>query len=910
MTMALPQLVKLLWNKRREEMERRAILIKIILPISLLLVVVGVALGLYFGLLADDKKKVIFEDKPNVENPESSEWPDMSNAEIDASFTLVPVRDTDNVIIGYQVSKYIGEDQYEVIIPDSYTNPENGQVLPVIAIGENAFSYSLDVRIVKMPDTITNIYEKAFYMCENLEEIRLSNNLEDIGEATFSGCVLKSLFIPAKMTALEANVCSSFMGNSNSLESIIVDKNNPKYYSQDNCLITKDGGVMVLGCANSKIPYGVTWLLACFYKNEKIEYIEIPETVTVIEEAFYWCDSLKEIKIPDSVLGIAAQSFLGCVSLEKVVLGKSVVEITPECFLDTNIKTVEFYCDVDFDSQTYLLSSSVNKVVFNEGVKNINAESFAKCSNLRTIVVSETNSNYYSINKITKQNYNCVIDRVNGNVVLGAIGSVLPTGAETTVIGEYAFAGRENIKTIAIPSNIRTIRSNAFLSSGLVTLTIPSSITTIEDNAFSGCSLLKEIINNSSLLIEKGQTTYGSIAANADIVKGLGEVSDMVYVKTEDGLGEFIFFKYGDKKYLLDFDGTSEILILPESFPGELGSYEIVNRAFYGNEYVREIYLNDNVIKLGQEVFAECENLRTIELGNSIEQIDVRTFENCTSLLSVKFPDSLKTIGNYAFSGCISLEEVVFNYGLEEIGDYAFLDCGLKQLILPETLLAFGQGAFFRCFSIEGIRVEDVNGQEVQDESARMFSRYNCLLSSYVLRVLLLTCKNSDILAMQRSLSDTARLNFEMYSISLMDNCPEEIVLENAWIINTYAISFNLTLKKLAIYGDSLALSFGIIHNCPNLEEINWYGIDWINSFTNESGAHLISFSDDMGFFLKQWKMTVYDYDKANVLAALNIFNTRLSNEYKEKLTVYVPRTLLVGDNPIEDNYDFNLKPI
>ena len=904
--------MQFLWNKKEKSVEKRAILIKIVLPILLSLVVVGVALGLYFGLLADDNKNFVEEENKNPGNVEAEEWPEMSNAEIDALFTLVPVRDSDNVIIGYQVSRYIGENQYEVIIPDSYTNPENGQVLPVVSIGEDAFSHINDVKIVKMPDTITNIYDRAFYMCEKLEEIRLSNNLEDIGENTFSGCVLKSLFIPAKMTAWEANVCTSFMGNSNSLESIIVDENNPKYYSQDNCLIGKDSGVMVLGCANSKIPYGVRWLFYCFYKNSKIEYMEIPDTVTVIEGAFYWCDSLKEISIPDSVLGISTQAFLGCISLNKVTLGKGIAEITQECFLGANIKTIEFNCDVDFDYQTYLLSGSVNKVVFNEGVKYINAESFKACSNLRTIVVNN-NSYYYDMNKITKQKYNCVIDGLNGNVVLGAIGSVLPTGAETAVIGEYAFAGRENIKTIAIPSNIRTIRSNAFLNSGLVTLTIPSSITTIEDNAFSGCRLLKEVINNSSLLIEKGQNTYGGVAANADIVKGIGESSEMIYVKTEDGLGEFIFFDNGENKYLLDFDGSSEMIILPESFPGGLGSYEIVDRAFYGNEYVREVYLNDNVTELGKEVFAECENLKIVEFGNTITDIPLRSFENCTGLLSITFSDSLKSIGNYAFYNCSSLEEVNFNFGLEKINSGAFQGCSkLMKIILPNTINFFGSAVFNGCVSVEEIRVEDVNGQEVQDESASLFSRYNCLLASlgsFRLIGCILTCKNSDIFAMQNSFSNYS-FSYSSYCFFMIDDCPEEIILDNVFTLDNDVFFYNTSLKKLTIKGDFVGLSYEIIYNCPNLEEITWYGIDWINSYIGSTGTNLIGSSPDMGFYPKQWKMTVYDYDRANVLAALKIFNTSLSNNYKERLTVYIPRELLVGDNPIENNYDFNIEPI
>ena len=45
-------------------------------------------------------------------------------------------------------------------------------------------------------------------------------------------------------------------------------------------------------------------------------------------------------------------------------------------------------------------------------------------------------------------------------------------------------------------------------------------------------------------------------------------------------------------------------------------------------------------------------------------------------LKEVTLPDSVATVGELAFSGCYELTEVRISATAEEIGEYAFTDCG------------------------------------------------------------------------------------------------------------------------------------------------------------------------------------------------------------------------------------------
>ena len=122
-------------------------------------------------------------------------------------------------------------------------------------------------------------------------------------------------------------------GGCNNLTSVIVSKNNSRYKSTNNCILTKDGKKLIF-CLNHNIPDGVTEIGELAFSGcTRLQSIVIPDSVTLIGElAFSDCTSLQSIVIPDSVTKIGESAFSGCTSLQSIVIPDSVTEIGESAF--------------------------------------------------------------------------------------------------------------------------------------------------------------------------------------------------------------------------------------------------------------------------------------------------------------------------------------------------------------------------------------------------------------------------------------------------------------------------------------------------------------------------------------------------------------------------------------------------
>lgn len=197
-----------------------------------------------------------------------------------------------------------------ISIPDSVTN-----------ISERAFIYCSSLTSATIGDGLTDIPEQAFLGCKSLTSVTIGDSVTSIGNQAFDDCYsLTSVYIPSNVGYISS---SAFLG-CDSLTSINVSKYNERYESIDGNLYTKGGNTLVryaIGKTDTSfvVPDSVysIWYHA-FSGSDSLTNITISKGVTIIyDSAFSGCSSLTNVTIPDSVTSIGYRAF-SCWSLKNI----------------------------------------------------------------------------------------------------------------------------------------------------------------------------------------------------------------------------------------------------------------------------------------------------------------------------------------------------------------------------------------------------------------------------------------------------------------------------------------------------------------------------------------------------------------------------------------------------------------
>ena len=218
------------------------------------------------------------------------------------------------------------------------------------SIGEYAFNGCSAITEIAIPSTVTVLNEGVFRNCTSIVTATLPEGLTVIGDMAFQGCVsLVDPVLPVSLTKLGGlafSGCVSFIhlkipknltevgdgafSYCDMLWGIKVDKENPVFRAETNCLIRRSDGVIVLGTRGSKIPLdgGVTAIAdKAFFGAKHLKDIVIPENIRSIGKgAFEGCDYLTAVVI-DGASSVGDGAFCGCFSLTAVYLSENVTHM-------------------------------------------------------------------------------------------------------------------------------------------------------------------------------------------------------------------------------------------------------------------------------------------------------------------------------------------------------------------------------------------------------------------------------------------------------------------------------------------------------------------------------------------------------------------------------------------------------
>ena len=218
----------------------------------------------------------------------------------------------------------------DIIIPEYY----NG--LPVTRINDNAFYECDSLTSIIISDSVTSIGYESFFGCDSLTTVVIGNSLTEISSCAFQECrALTSINIPNTVTYIGE---SSFQDCS-SLTSIVIPEG-----------VTYIGNNQYSGCSsltNITIPSTVTGIGSfAFYNCTSLEtaiFEEGSQLSDIWNGVFLECDSLISISIPEGVTFIENCAFWGCDSLVSITIPESVTKIYEDAFHGCDALTHIFY---------------------------------------------------------------------------------------------------------------------------------------------------------------------------------------------------------------------------------------------------------------------------------------------------------------------------------------------------------------------------------------------------------------------------------------------------------------------------------------------------------------------------------------------------------------------------------------
>ena len=601
------------------------------------------------------------------------------------------------------------------------------------SVGMNAFAYCTSLTDAILGQHLASIGNYAFAYCESLTGVNYGTSLLTIGESAFTDCArLCSITLPPSLTSIGINAFVKTGLTSVSLPNSITEIS---YGLFQNCTaletVSLGNGVTLIGgwafkaCISLReinLPASLREIGAMAFSDSGVV-----ETEGGISYVYGWvidCDSATtSIQWRDGVLGIATNAFSNCAGIRTLILPEGVHTLGENAFygcnqlqsvtLPTTLETIGFYA--------FGYCSSLTSIYIPSSVSTIGELAFAHCNDLtiyaeaaeagagwhtgfnpqaRPIVFGVDDSFVFPDESSTYLTYT-FDDATMTATVKGYTGShthiKVPTkvnGYTVTAIGDTAFSNRKNLTGITLPDTVTSIGASAFVGCpNLVSITLPASLTSIGNYAFSGCESLVEVINLSTLTVVAGYDSLGEVALNAkEVHQGESKIVS---------LGDYLFYTYGGKNYLLSYAGYDTELVLPESYNGN--SYELYRYAFAELTGITSAVVPDTVTAIGEGAFTNCYALTSVTLGNSIVSIGDTAFAACSELSSINFPRALQTIGENAFWAC-AITSVSLPNGVTELGDYAFSACReLTSVTLSTSLAKIGAYAFEGCAKLTAI---------------------------------------------------------------------------------------------------------------------------------------------------------------------------------------------------------------
>lgn len=348
-----------------------------------------------------------------------------------------------------------------------------------------------------IPSTVTKIAGSAFYQCNKLTKITMSNKVASLGTYSFSSCdKLETITLSNSITNLPYEL---FSGDTN-LKSVHM----PSKLKKISELAFSD----------------------CF----NLSSISIPSGVTTIEgEAFSGCRSLTSVTLPDALSSISYGAFEDCYALTKVNYGRNMTYIPSECFSEckklttvTNINNVESISYAAFENCEKLKNISLPK-----GLESVSSYAFNHCSSLEKVTIGKK---VVSIDNTSFIGAGTSFQVAPANKKYSSVNGLLLNKQGTKLIQVPA----KRTGNLTVPEGVTSINATALLYSQISGVRIPEGVTKISKWTFSNCKKLANISLPASLKTFEA-SRVSPFEIGSDKVKSIEVAADSPYFSTVNG---------------------------------------------------------------------------------------------------------------------------------------------------------------------------------------------------------------------------------------------------------------------------------------------------------------------------------------------------------------------------------------
>ena len=284
-----------------------------------------------------------------------------------------------------------------------------------------------------------------------------------------------------------------------------------------------------------------------------------------------------------------------------------------------------------------------------------------------------------------------------------------------TAIGNLAFDSYSGVTSVSIPNSINSIGNYAFGDcTGLTSIDIPNSVTSIGSYAFDGCTGL---IN---MTIPYSVTTIGNnLFMHCTNLTNLNVDPDNSNYDSRNNCNAII--ETATNTLITGCSST----VIPNTVTA------IGNSAFYGCSGLKNVSIPSSITSIGSHVFADCSGLMNMSVDPTNPVFDSR--DNCNAIIekasntliagcsSTIIPNTVIAIGSDAFYRCSGLTNIDIPNSVISIGTYAFYRCsGLTGIDIPNSVTSIGANAFNWCLGLTNVSISN----SVTAISERTF--FNC----------------------------------------------------------------------------------------------------------------------------------------------------------------------------------------